>query len=167
MNSKVLVAYATLTGSTAGVAKQIGNTLIDKNLTVDVLEVDQVTDLSKYETVILGSGIRGGTFFTKASAFIEKYKADLEQKNFHVFLVCLNMREDTPINRTTVGGYLDAIRSQVKPRSEGLFAGAYNSSKVNFMEKMIMRAMHAPEGDFRKWDEISAWAERIAATIAG
>jgi len=166
MNSKVLVAYATLTGSTAGVAKQIGNTLIDKNLTVDVLEADQVNDLSKYETVILGSGIRGGTFFAKANAFLEKNKAILEQKNFHVFLVCLTMREDTSANRATVAGYLEPVRAQVKPRTEGLFAGAYDSSKVNFMEKLIMRAMHAPEGDFRKWDEISAWAERIATTIS-
>jgi menaquinone-dependent protoporphyrinogen oxidase len=165
MNSKVLVAYATMAGSTAGVAKQIGDTLIDKNLTVDVLDVDQVTDLSEYETVILGSGIRGGTFFTKANAFIEKYKSVLGKKNFHVFLVCLTMREDTTANRATADGYLNPIRSQVKPRSEGLFAGAYDSSKVNFMEKMIMRAIHAPEGDFRKWDEISAWAERIATTI--
>lgn len=166
MNSTVLVTYATMAGSTAGVAQQIGDTLIDNNFIVDILEVDQVTDLSKYETVILGSGIRGGTFFTKANAFIEKNKAVLEKKNFHVFLVCLTMREDTIANRSTADGYLDPIRTQVKPRSEGLFAGAYDSSKVNFMEKMIMRAIHAPEGDFRKWDEISAWAERIAASMS-
>ncbi len=166
MGSRVLVAYATMAGSTEGIAKRIGEVLKNHNLPVDVLEVSQIEDLSKYETVVLGSGIRGGAFFSGANMFIEQNKSELEVKDFHVFLVCLTMREDTPANRLTVEGYLHPIRSQIKPISEGLFAGAYDSSKHNFMEKLVMRAMKAPEGDFRRWDEIASWAEGVATSIA-
>lgn len=166
MGSKVLVAYATMAGSTEGVAKRIGDVLHARNIPVDVLEVTQVRDLSDYQTIILGSGIRGGTFFTDANAFIELNKSILEQKDTYVFLLCLTMREDTPANRLTVEGYLDPIRAQIKPKSEGLFAGAYDSSKHNFMEKLVMRAMKAPEGDFRQWDQITSWAESLAISIA-
>ncbi len=166
MGSRVLVTYATMAGSTEGVAKRIGEVLLERNIPVDVVEVSQVKDLSNYDTIILGSGIRGGTFFTGANAFIELNKSTLEQKVIYVFLVCLTMREDTPSNRSTVEGYLDPIRAQIKPISEGLFAGAYDSSKHNFMEKLVMRAMKAPEGDFRRWDEITTWAESVAISIS-
>jgi hypothetical protein len=31
---------------------------------------------------------------------------------------------------------------------------------------MIMKAVKAPEGDFRDWDEIQAWAAAIAGELA-
>ena len=31
---------------------------------------------------------------------------------------------------------------------------------------MIVKAVKAPDGDFRDWDEIRAWADAIAADLA-
>lgn len=39
--------------------------------------------------------------------------------------------------------------------------------KLNFPEKMIVKAMKAPTGDYRDWDEIDAWADSIAKELDG
>ena len=33
---------------------------------------------------------------------------------------------------------------------------------MGFGERMIIKAVKAPEGDFRDWDDIRAWAATIA-----
>jgi menaquinone-dependent protoporphyrinogen oxidase len=38
--------------------------------------------------------------------------------------------------------------------------------ELGFGERMVVRAAKAPEGDFRDWDEIKAWAAAMAAELA-
>lgn len=165
MTSAVLVTYATKSGSTAGIAQKIAEHLREKEIQADLVPIDQVDDISPYQTIILGSGIRGGAFFSEANLFIEKNKAALARKNTHLFLVCLTMRQDTPENRRIAEGYLEPIHTLFRPKSEGLFAGVYYSDKHNFMERLVMKAMNAPEGDFRRWGEITAWTDQVLKTI--
>ncbi len=57
MKKKTLVAYATKRGSTAEIAEKIGEVLKRRQIQVDVLPVREITDLSPYKTVILGTAI--------------------------------------------------------------------------------------------------------------
>ena len=52
MSQKILVAYATRAGSTAEVAKEIGDVLIAKGFAVDVIPVRKVKDISFYRAAI-------------------------------------------------------------------------------------------------------------------
>jgi menaquinone-dependent protoporphyrinogen oxidase len=58
MSNKILVTYATCTGSTAGVAEEIGKTLTDRGLDVEVLQMSVVADLGQYRAVVAGSAIQ-------------------------------------------------------------------------------------------------------------
>jgi len=58
MPNKILVAYASRAGSTAGVAEAIGKTLIESGAQVDVIPMKDVKDLTPYRAVIAGSAIR-------------------------------------------------------------------------------------------------------------
>jgi len=60
MSNKILVAYASRTGSTAEVAKAIGNTLAESGAQVDVLPMQDIKDLAPYQAVVAGCAIRGG-----------------------------------------------------------------------------------------------------------
>jgi menaquinone-dependent protoporphyrinogen oxidase len=51
---QVLVTYATMAGSTAEVAKVIGEELEKSGLQVEVLPINQVHDLGGYDGVIVG-----------------------------------------------------------------------------------------------------------------
>ncbi len=161
MGNRILVTYASKAGSTAEVAACIAETLSKRNVSVDVLPVDRVTDLVPYNAVILGSAIRAGRPIPEAMKFVKKNQAALQQKVFSVFIVCLTLKDDTEANRKTVSAYLAPIRALVKPASEGLFAGVMDLSKLWFIWRFIMKKMKSPEGDYRKWDEISAWAESV------
>jgi menaquinone-dependent protoporphyrinogen oxidase len=43
-----------------------------------------------------------------------------------------------------------------------LFLGSLDRDKLGFGEKLITRIVRAPEGDFRQWDHIRAWAQELA-----
>lgn len=163
MTKKILIVYASKAGSTAEIAARIGQRIAKNNTAVDVLPVGKAGDLDGYSAVIVGSAIRTGSVLPEALAFIEKNQAALAQIPFHVFVACMTLNEDTEANRKTVSAYLDPVRALVKPASEGLFAGVMNLNKLPLFEKLLIRMMKAPQGDFRKWDLIDAWAGNLAA----
>jgi menaquinone-dependent protoporphyrinogen oxidase len=40
-----------------------------------------------------------------------------------------------------------------------------DGDKVNFAEKLIIKALKAPFGDFRDWEAITAWATNISNAL--
>src|SRR5439155_23630626 len=82
------------------------------------------------------------------------------------FAVCATMMEDTPEHREVVLGYLDPLRRIKGPLSVGRFAGAFEYGKVNRLVRWFLKALHAPEGDWRNWDEIRSWAADLATRLA-
>jgi menaquinone-dependent protoporphyrinogen oxidase len=158
---RVLVAYATKAGSTADAAVRIGQVLARQGAVVDVLPLKQVTSLAAYHAVILGSAIRMGKLLPETQAFVEKNQSALRQLPFSVYILCMTLQTDTPETRQTVSSYLDPVHSLVKPVSEGLFAGAIIPAKLALIDRLIVKMLKVPEGDFRKWDQIEAWAEGL------
>ena len=43
-----------------------------------------------------------------------------------------------------------------------VFAGKLDKAELGRLERTMVRAVRAPEGDYRDWDEIAEWAARIA-----
>jgi menaquinone-dependent protoporphyrinogen oxidase len=156
---KVLVAYATWAGSTAGVAKRVAEVLNRNGLTAEALPARKVRDTASYGAVTLGTAVHAGKLHPDALRFTRRNAADLNSRPFAAFVVCLAMKDCDEKGRATAGPYLEPVREIVKPVSEGLFAGAYDPAKVNFVLRTIMDKMiKAPAGDFRRWDEIETWA---------
>jgi len=58
-----------------------------------------------------------------------------------------------------------ACLAQVQPVDVGLFAGVMDYSKLSFMLRLMMKAMGSPEGDFRDWEAIRAWASQVRARL--
>jgi menaquinone-dependent protoporphyrinogen oxidase len=52
---------------------------------------------------------------------------------------------------------LEAV-PEIKPISIGTFAGALDYQNLSWLNKKIMKSKGSPEGDFRDWDAIRAWA---------
>ena len=51
-------------------------------------------------------------------------------------------------------------------REHRLFAGDVDRKRLGFGERLIVAVVRAPDGDFRPWPEIEAWANEIAAALA-
>jgi menaquinone-dependent protoporphyrinogen oxidase len=43
-----------------------------------------------------------------------------------------------------------------------LFAGRLRSADLQVGERVAVRAVHAEEGDYRDWEDISSWARQVA-----
>ena len=89
-----------------------------------------VNDPSQYRAVVAGSAIQGGRWLPEAMQFIHTHQAALAQKPFAAFLVCMTLAMKNDKYREHVANWLKPVRALVKPVSEGLFAGALDSSKV-------------------------------------
>jgi menaquinone-dependent protoporphyrinogen oxidase len=161
--SKVLVTYATKAGSTGEVAEAIGQALCAGGaaVVVDVKPVKEVSDVSGYSGVVVGSAIRMGRWLPEAVKFVESQKAALAVMPVAYFQVSGFLKEDTPENRQEAATYLGAVRALAEPVSEGLFAGKMDYSKLSFFDRTIAKIVGSAEGDWRDWDAIRAWAGEL------
>jgi len=170
MSDKILIAYATWIGSTGEVAQTIGQTVADDGAAVDVLAAQDVSDVSAYRAVVLGTAIRAGQVHPDALTFVGAHREALSRVPVAYFVVCLTMSRDTEENRCTVDAYLDVVRRrapQVKPVDVGLFAGALDYGKLTPPIKATLEARKVPEGDFRAWEAIHAWAANVRPALLG
>lgn len=172
MTDRILVTYASRGGSTAGVAEAIGKTLAESGLAVDVRPMQDVTDLTPYRAVVAGSAIQAKAWLPEALAFVQTHRAQLAQKPFAAFLVCMTLalKNEKWREQADVAEWLAPVRALVRPVSEGLFAGKLDISKVPYFRARIgfrLSVMSGvwSEGDHRDWEAIQAWASELAARL--
>ena len=167
MNNKILITYASRSGSTAEIAEAIGKTLSQRGAQVEVLPMQEVKDLSVYGAVVAGSAMRSSKWLPEAMQFITTHRAVLSQRPFATFTVCITLAmSNTDQYRQAVTGWIQPVRAQVRPVSEGLFAGMLDFSKLPLnWDTAKLRAVVAlgifPKDDRRDWQAIHAWAESI------
>ena len=187
MNNRILVTYASRTGTTAEVAEAIGAVLaltLPASLSpadmlhsstsragglhdVDVLPMQDVRNLSEYSAVIAGSAIRAARWLPEGVQFVRTHQTALRHKPFAMFTVCITLAmSNSEQYRAAVSGWTAPVRAIVKPLSEGLFPGMLDFSRLPInWETLKLRATVAmgifPRGDHRDWNAVHAWAEGL------
>lgn len=171
MLNKILVTYASCTGSTVGVAEAIGKSLAEAGALVDVLPMGEVKELSDYRAVVAGSAIQDKKWLPEALQFVQAHRAELARKPFAAFLVCMTLAmRNGESYRPFVADFMAPVRALVRPVSEGLFAGVLDISKVPTLRDRLMFRVSVlfgvwSEGDHRDWNAIRAWAEGLPAKL--
>jgi menaquinone-dependent protoporphyrinogen oxidase len=165
----VLVAYATRHSSTAGIAEHISDVLCGLNHRVDLRYVENVSSIEGYDAVVVGSGIYEFNLLPVAKNFIERFKLPLASMPVAYFFGCAGLREDTEENQEGVLIYINPVLTKypdIVPVDIGRFGGGVEFSRLDAFEKMIMNFIGVTESeDWRDWEKIGAWAEKVSGLI--
>ena len=167
MEDQVLVAYATKYGATQGIAEKIGEVLQQAGLPAQVLPTDQVGDLSAYQAVVLGSAVYAGQWRKEAVKFLEANQGALAERPVWLFSSGPTGDGD-PVTLMSGWSFPEAQRTiadRIKPRDIAFFHGEIDTKKINLAEKLLVKGIKAPIGDFRDWQAITAWATGIANAL--
>ncbi len=167
LDKRVLVAYATRTGSTVGVAQAIGETLGGKGFGVDVKPILDSPPIDGYAAVVLGSAVNGGKWLPEAEEFVKSRQQALAKLPVALFCVhIMNLGADEKSRQNRLA-YLNPVRPLAKPVDEAFFAGLGPESAPSGIAGWFYRMFGGSEatGDCRDWAKIRGWAEGLATKL--
>jgi menaquinone-dependent protoporphyrinogen oxidase len=171
---RILVAYASQYGSTGGVAEAIAQVLCEAGMAVAVKLVTNVTDLSEYRAVIVGSPVQNDAWRPEAISFVEANRDLLSQRPVAYFLTCMTLGLDPrPEGRERMSRALEQVWEQIPevvPMDKGLFAGTIPLGYLSPGIGGVYQVLGQQEGDFpgidfRDWDAIRSWAEGLCPAL--
>jgi len=159
----ILIAYASKHGSTAEIARRIAERLSDRGHDVEARSVDEIDRLDSAEGVVLGSAVYAGSWRNEAVAFVERHEQEL--RRVPVWLFSSGPLGDHVEDLEEQPRQLERIRRAIAPRDHRVFFGRLDMRVLSFGERMIVKAVKAPVGDFRNWGEIDTWADGIDVAL--
>jgi menaquinone-dependent protoporphyrinogen oxidase len=167
MGAKLLVAYATKHGATEEIAEKIGEVIREAGAQVDVLPAGRVDDLTPYNAVVLGSAVYAGQWRKEAAIFLKNNEAALTERPVWLFSSGPTGKGD-PVELMDGWRFPEAqqpVADRIGPRDIAFFGGELDMEKLNLGERLLVKGIKAPVGDFRDWDAIHTWAAKVAKIL--
>lgn len=192
---KILVAYATMAGSTADIAQTVAEEISKAGIQVEVKPIHEIHDLSPYDGVVVGGPMIMG-WHRGAVRFLKKHRQTFQRIPLAVFVTAMSLIETA---ETDVGGvkvfvddrlpkppknedsltfreryarlsnYLKPIlraTRPVHPASIGVFGGRLEYGRLKWWAVLFaMLIIQAPAGDKRNWEAIRSWARGLPAAF--
>ena len=171
MQSSVLIAYSTRSGSTAGVAEAIAATMHEAGVPAEVLLVSQINSLAGREAVILGTPLYIGRFPKEFHDFLRLHHDALKTMHPWFFVLGPTRREVKDFEGAQTQAEKQLARYPWLHLSElHVFGGRWSTTNLPFPFSLMRRIPGNPLGkvpaeDIRDWAAIREWATEIARTI--
>jgi menaquinone-dependent protoporphyrinogen oxidase len=160
---KVLVAVATKHGSTGEIAEAIAGELRASGLEVELRPAESVPDIDGYDAVVLGSAVYTGGWLPEARRFAHADAAALRRVPVWLFSSGpIGAEDPKPLGDPAEVPELMAL---TQAREHRVFAGKLDKQTLGLAERLVTRVVQAPEGDFRDWQAVRAWARSIARSL--
>jgi menaquinone-dependent protoporphyrinogen oxidase len=160
---KILIAVASRHGSTHEIADVLARELGTAGHTVDVQSVEVSSTVEGYDAAVIGSAVYMGKWLPQAEQFVDRHQAHLAAMPVWLFSSGPLGSDDPQPNGDPA--HLDQLISRTGARGHRTFVGKLDKDGLGFGERLIVRAVKAPDGDFRDWVAIKVWADEIAEAV--
>lgn len=131
--TKLLVAYATLDGTTEALAHAIGQQLQQAGFVTEILPADDVITLRGYHSVILGSDIWHDDWLPGAAEFLDSFQDALMDKN--VWLFSIGSADELHLSYPVT---LETLVNYVRPLDTAVFSVKGAPEAMRRWTKMII-----------------------------
>ncbi len=193
--NKILVTYATLSGTTADVAQAVGEEIVKAGVAAEVLPIAQVRSLDGYDGVVVGGPMIAG-WHRDALGFLRKHRKQLSGMPVAIFATAMSLTtpsvtalDGVPLcvddalpkpparpgklglreRYTQVQNYARPILGALRPGrpvSIAFFGGRLEYGRLPWWAVVFaMLIIQAPAGDKHNWPFIRQWAAGLPATL--
>lgn len=160
---KILVTVASRHGATREIGAVVARVLTAAGHDVEQHDPAEVTSVSGYDAVVLGSAVYTAHWLPDAREFAERCSAELEAVPVWLFSSGLATQPSAAANSPHE---LQALRAHLGAIGHRSFAGRLDRSELSFAERAIIAGARAREGDHRDLVAVAAWATEIAERLA-
>lgn len=165
---RILIAYASHSGSTREIAQFLCDVLSNQGVTIDVRPAAEISDLRAYSFIIAGGLLYRFGWHPDMAQFLERNMLELQKKKVALFVTGMHLVKTKKCNQlsypvfidpsianpvwkqrkstlfdggSTIDGYLGRVLptiERVHPVSLGFFAGKLDLRTLKLPEKMIL-----------------------------
>jgi menaquinone-dependent protoporphyrinogen oxidase len=170
----VLVVYASKHGATREIAERVAQTISAAGQQAQARPVTAAGDLTGYDAFVVGSAVYMG-HWQEAAEFIRRNRAVLAGRPVWLFSSGPLGTEPADaqgrdLTAAAEPKELAELTEAIHPRGHRVFFGALDPGRLGLGERALRKLPAAraimPEGDFRDWAQIEAWARGIAGDPA-
>lgn len=189
--SRILIAYATNSGSTFDVARVVAEEWVLAGHVADVKRCSEIDRLDDYDQVIIGAPMIFG-WHAEALKFARRHRNELAARKTAMFACAMRLtlpdesNPSTPtlvfdpdlVERPVKSGSLSikerftSLDYYIKPmikagpgshlQSVAFFKGKLEMFRLKWWQALfVMLIVQAPAGDYRNWDLIRSWAKSL------
>jgi len=159
---RVLMSVASKHGATDEIGHAIAGALREAGVSAIEVEPDAVTGIDAFDAVVLGSAVYAGRWQESMRKLVERERDALAVKP--VWLFSSGPLGDPPAPATEpIDGA--ELKARIGAREHRVFAGRLDRHELGIGERAIAAVVRAPDGDYRPWTEIRAWAADIARAL--
>lgn len=183
---KALIVYGTRYGATTGTAEEMSKVLGGEGFDVRVVDAkkEKIKDISEYDLVIIGSGMKIFRWTSEPEKFIKKFQKELRMKKIALFVssgaqALHKHNGKTEEMEKAWNDYLVSKKEKysLEPISMAIFGGVWDYNQMGFPFKQTMepfkeelrnagiQEMEPGVFDTRDWDEIRAWTLELAHMV--
>ena len=173
---RILIVHASRYGSTQGIAERIAVTLRQRGFETTVKPAQEAGDPAGYDAAVIGSAAYYFHWMKKATIFVRRYRAVLAQRPVWLFSsgpLGTKATDDQgrDLRVVTEPREIPEFRAAIDPRDHRVFFGALIPNKLGLLHRIMFKLPANkdqalfPQGDFRNWNDIDAWAGEIANAL--
>jgi menaquinone-dependent protoporphyrinogen oxidase len=158
---RVLVTAASRHGATYEIAEAIAAGLGQRGVDAEARRAEEITAVDGYDAAVIGSAVYVGRWLEPARDLVDTQATALADLPVWLFS---SGPLGPPDALKPEGDPVDVADLMASSRAlaHRVFAGRLDRKLLGFGEKAVVIAVRAPEGDFRDWVAVDAFAGEIA-----